>query len=481
MRTGPRHSFVLAVVLLAIGAALVVSAVLLWSTEIPSDLELPQLDPNNYFTQRQLERTADYERFYYVLWPFSVAATIGALIVLIRLAPRWARVIGLGRVGTGVVIGMLTLTVLWFVGLPFDIAGRWWRERHGLTRGNWFDWLTEPWFELLGQAVTAFLLIVILLALAGRFPRRWWLVMAPILLVTAAAVTFAYGGLVALDSHPIRSPELRREARQLGRQLGSRSTPVEVQEVQNLTRQANAMAVGLGPSERIVLWDTLLDGRFDDGEVRFVLAHEFGHIVRDHLWKGLAWFAVITFPLLGLLAWITGRRGGLRDPALPSLRAARAHAPAAGDNAAPERPLTAVRERGRLGRVAGDPRSRRGPRPLPGVRHDEPRRSEPAHVGLRHVRHASDADAADRDDGGLEGEEPLAARARPGYAASSPSSNSGRFRIPSVVCHFDHESSIASRSSRMNLGDMFTRETTTPGTSPSSTSWSMRAKVMVNS
>jgi hypothetical protein len=29
--------------------------------------------------------------------------------------------------------------------------------------------------------------------------------------------------------------------------------------------------------------------------------------------------------------------------------------------------------------------------------------------------------------------------------------------------------------------DMLTRETTTPGTSPSSTSWSMRANVIVNS
>jgi hypothetical protein len=33
----------------------------------------------------------------------------------------------------------------------------------------------------------------------------------------------------------------------------------------------------------------------------------------------------------------------------------------------------------------------------------------------------------------------------------------------------------------MNRVDMFTRATTTPGTSPSSTSWSMRANVIVNS
>jgi STE24 endopeptidase len=294
----------------------VVCIALLWRTEIPSDLKLPHLDPHDYFSQAELDKTVSYERFYTVLWPFSVAATLVTLFVLTRRARRWAAVIGLGRVGTGVVIGMLTITTLWFVGLPFDIAGRWWRERHGLTRGGWFDWLTDPWLELLGQAVTAFLLIVILLALAGRFPRRWWIPAVPVLLAIAVVLSIAYGGLVALDSHSIRNPELRRDARALGRQLHAGSTPVEVQEVQNLTSQANAMAVGLGPTQRIVLWDTLLNGRFGNGEVRFVLAHEFGHIVRHHLWKGLAWFALFAVPILALVAWITGKRGGLRDPAL---------------------------------------------------------------------------------------------------------------------------------------------------------------------
>jgi hypothetical protein len=42
-------------------------------------------------------------------------------------------------------------------------------------------------------------------------------------------------------------------------------------------------------------------------------------------------------------------------------------------------------------------------------------------------------------------------------------------------------SSIASISSRMKRGERLIRATTTPGTSPSSTSWSTRAKVIVNS
>ena len=68
-----------------------------------------------------------------------------------------------------------------------------------------------------------------------------------------------------------------------------------------------------------------------------------------------------------------------------------------------------------------------------------------------------------------------------GTAPGQAPQGSGRLRIPSRVDHFDQLSAIASISSLMNFGATLTRPTTTPGTSPSSTSWSMRAKVIVNS
>ena len=72
--------------------------------------------------------------------------------------------------------------------------------------------------------------------------------------------------------------------------------------------------MGLGPTERVVVWSTLLDGRFSDEEVRVVLAHEFGHIAHKHLWKGIGWTILFGFPIAFLLARITARRGGLGDP-----------------------------------------------------------------------------------------------------------------------------------------------------------------------
>jgi STE24 endopeptidase len=76
---------------------------------------------------------------------------------------------------------------------------------------------------------------------------------------------------------------------------------------------------GLGPTRRVVFYDTILDGRFRDSELASVAAHELAHVARRHVWKGVAWFGLLAVPGLALVAWATERRGGLRDPALVPL------------------------------------------------------------------------------------------------------------------------------------------------------------------
>ena len=43
------------------------------------------------------------------------------------------------------IVGMITLVVVWAVNLPFALAARWWEQRYDLARGPWIDWLLEPW------------------------------------------------------------------------------------------------------------------------------------------------------------------------------------------------------------------------------------------------------------------------------------------------------------------------------------------------
>ena len=81
------------------------------------------------------------------------------------------------------------------------------------------------------------------------------------------------------------------------------------------TEDANAFTTGIGPSRKVFLWSSLLDGRFTNQEVEVVLAHEYGHQARNHLLRGIAWYALFAFPGTFLIALAAGRRGGMRQPA----------------------------------------------------------------------------------------------------------------------------------------------------------------------
>jgi STE24 endopeptidase len=157
--------------------------------------------------------------------------------------------------------------------------------------------------------------VAIVMGLAGRLGANWWIAGAPAFAALAAAFAFLGGYVAVLGTHSVRSEGLRSAARTLERREGVVGTPVRVQKVSGATKQANAFSIGFGPAARVVLWDTLLDGRFGHGQVRFVLAHELGHVAHRHVLKALAWFALFALPLAWFVALATRRRGGLANPA----------------------------------------------------------------------------------------------------------------------------------------------------------------------
>ena len=277
-------------------------------------LETSGLDPHRYFSQRSLDRAASYTRGVEVLWLLSTAATLIALVVLARLLPAKVRSIGLGRIGSAVIVGMVLIVGLWFVGLPFSFAELWWQHHWGLGPFDILAWLNGQWALLAPAAISALATIVLLVGLAGRF-RRWWLVATPIVVVIAAFFAFVSGWLLAGSSHPLRNQQLAADAQRMERIEHVTGTPVRVQDVSKWTDQANAFTAGFGPSTHVILWDTVLDDRFTRGEKVAVIAHELGHVRSRHIIKGIGWTALVVLPTLWILALVTRRRGGVGDPA----------------------------------------------------------------------------------------------------------------------------------------------------------------------
>jgi Zn-dependent protease with chaperone function len=295
------------------------SASLLWRTKVPADLHLPSLDANAVFGAKAVRAGERYERFLEYDWLLGTIAGLVALVVMVRRGPRLAASLGLGRVNAGIITGVVVITVLWAVSIPFGIAAAWWERRHGISRESWSSIVFSPWAGLLGATFGAVVVLGILLLLAKRFARNWWIPGGLVLLALALVAQFAIPYVNRIGTHPVRSHRLAAAIDRLEARERAGDPTVRIESVHDRTTAANAYAVGIGPSSSVFIWDTMLDGRFSFREVRFVVGHELAHLARRHLWKGVVWGGLIGLPILAAAAFVTRRRGGILEPGMVAL------------------------------------------------------------------------------------------------------------------------------------------------------------------
>jgi STE24 endopeptidase len=142
--------------------------------------------------------------------------------------------------------------------------------------------------------------------------QAWWIPTAAAFVALIVLFTFT-GPYLTPDLHAPKAKRLRAEAAAVAREEGVAGVPLRIEDVHDWTDQPNAYAFGLGPSRRVVLWDTIV--RFPPHEVRVVVAHEYGHLAHHHIAKGIGWFGLFVLPAALLVAIATRRRGGLGEPA----------------------------------------------------------------------------------------------------------------------------------------------------------------------
>lgn len=291
-----------------------VTAALLWRTSVPGGLDLSHVNPREFFSTRQLERSESYQRGLRLIWIGATIVQLAVLALAVWLAPRtrWRGIPG------GVALGALTLVAAWAAGLPFVLAAHWWRRRYGVSRSDYGTILVDPWLQWLGSLAAACVAIALVMLLARRLGDRWWIVGGPAFAALASAFILVQPLLLVPRLEPLRDRALAAQIRQLAREQGVGEVDVEVQDASRRTRAINAEFYGLGPTKRVIIWDTALDGRLNRAEIQTLVAHEFGHVKSNHVWKSVGWLFLFTLPGAYVIARVTRRRGGLGTaPAVP--------------------------------------------------------------------------------------------------------------------------------------------------------------------
>jgi STE24 endopeptidase len=291
-----------------------VAAFFLWeSTRVPGGLHVSGLRSRDFFNPTLLRKGDHYEQFLRIDSLLATGTKIVVFLVYARFGRRFVRESAAGPIGTGMLLAMLGFALVWLVGLPFQIAGLWWDRRYGVSHASYAGLIFGGWFLLGASFVFLCIAVLVVMGLARIAGRLWWLQGAAFFVGLFALFTFLTPYLVG-SSHRLDDPKLAADFRRLAQQEGVGSIPIRVQDVHGETSAANAFAAGIGPSRKVFIWDTLLDGRFARGEVRFVFAHELGHQARKHLVKGIGWYALFAFPGAFVIARVTRRWGGMGHP-----------------------------------------------------------------------------------------------------------------------------------------------------------------------
>jgi STE24 endopeptidase len=301
------------------------------------------LDVERYFSSQEIERGARYARPQLALGLTRSALELGALSAVVdrsritetrrarsmRILPRRRRRSPLDRpLAAGALAGAGLAVGLTLIALPVAAVSRRRAIAVGLVTQSWRGWAGDLVKQLGIEAVLAGGAGGAMVALTRKYPRGWWL--------PAAGASVALGALLGTlapvvldpifnDFTPLPDGPLRSDVLELARAAGVEVGQVYVVDASRRTTGANAYVTGLGPTKRVVLFDTLID-RYSRDEVRVVVAHELAHVRHRDVLRGVAYAAIVA-PATALavqrLSWVLSPQRGTAA-ALPTLALAAA-------------------------------------------------------------------------------------------------------------------------------------------------------------
>ncbi len=256
------------------------------------------VDLDQYFSADELARGARFAR---PQLRIAAAASFVQFAVVAGWAVRPPRVpralrdrplVGSAAVGAGMVVATTSCS------LPFSAMARRRALAVGLATQSWRGWIADLCKSTVLEAAFAAAGGAAVTAAVRRYPRDWWLI--------GAGGSVALGALLALlgpvalapifnDFEPLPEGDTRSDVLELASAAGVSVGEVYAVDASKRTTAANAYVTGLGPTKRVVLFDTLLD-RYRRDEVRGVVAHELAHVRYRDVRRGIAYAAIVAGP-----------------------------------------------------------------------------------------------------------------------------------------------------------------------------------------
>lgn len=255
-------------------------------------------------------------------------------VLLLVLALRWPVYLRdwVERITTrrwlqGLIFLPIAILFLVLIPLPFAVYGEHVERVYGISIQPWAGWAGDFGKSAALSIVVFTPLLLLLFWIIRRAPRQWWFwfwLCAVFAVVCAVFIAPIWVDPMFNHFSPLEKsdPALVVRLEKLAHHAGLDIPPSRMflMQASAKTTGYNAYVTGIGASKRIVVWDNTAR-KLPPDEVLFIVGHEMGHYVLDHIYKGLVFAALSMLGLLWLAylaaGWLVRRcRGRWRVRAL---------------------------------------------------------------------------------------------------------------------------------------------------------------------
>ena len=217
-----------AIVLGAVGGRLLPAL----GQHVPDDLVRPQVDVERLIDPATIDEAEDYERFFRIEFVVSQLVLIAVAPVRALRDPLRARVGGGPDRHRDAARDDRPRARL--AQVPFRLAEVWWERRYDQTDSGYVETLFASWIALGAEFLFVSFALVVVMAIAGVAPRRWWLFAAPFFVGLAALFGFVYPYLSVTE--PLEDAALAADARAYAEKQGIEPVRIAVEDVTDFTR-----------------------------------------------------------------------------------------------------------------------------------------------------------------------------------------------------------------------------------------------------
>ena len=256
--------------------------------------------------QNELKRMNRYTRdnTHFTLLQAGVTKTIFLFIILSGGLPWIAKVLsGTNFVAAGLIFFSVPGLLMGLADLPFDYYHSFViEERYGFNTKTVRIWLSDLVKALLLTAILGSILLSLLLLMMMYTGETWWIWAWAIFFSFQLLMTVLYPTFIAPLFNkftPLEESVLVGKIEELAEREGINIGGIFLMDATKRSRHTNAYFSGLGKAKRIVLFDSLVQSHETD-EIIAVLAHEMGHLKKNHVKKQIATIGLISILLFYL-------------------------------------------------------------------------------------------------------------------------------------------------------------------------------------